>query len=223
MRVLVSVLLLSSAAMARSEDRDVPQFDAVHISSGMHADIAIGPRRPVHIETDDESLARLVLEVEDGELKVHFKEGTWLHGDHQVKLTIQTPALRAVGASGGSIVKAEMTRADKSGVEASGGSEIHVRGVDAGSLGMQASGGSILTVSGSADSLDLQLSGGSQLHGRDLIVRDLEVEGSGGSQADLRASGKIHGGLSGGSQLHARGGARAHVSTTGGSEVNVDD
>jgi hypothetical protein len=223
MRVLLSMLLLSTAAMARSEDRDVPSFDAVHIASGMHATVTIGPRRPVHIEADDESLSRLVTEVEDGELKVHFKEGSWFHGEQHVRLTIQTPSLRAVGASGGSVVKAELTRADRSDLQASGGSEIHARGVDAARLDLQASGGSILTVSGRADEMQLQLSGGSQLHGRGLEVRDLDVQGSGGSEAELTATGKIRGGLSGGSQIHAKGGARTRVSTSGGSQVDVDD
>jgi hypothetical protein len=189
----------------------------------MHADISIGPRKAVHIEADEESLQRLELDVKDGELNVHFKEGSWMHGEHQVRLTIQTPALRSVGASGGSIVNAELTRADSSEVQASGGSEIHVSNVDAGRLSMEASGGSVLTIAGRADELELHLSGGSQLHGRSLEVKDLLVEGSGGSQADLRASGKIRGGLSGGSQLHARGGGRARVSTSGGSQVDVDD
>jgi hypothetical protein len=223
MRVFVSLLLLSTAALARSEDRDVPQFDAVHISSGMRANITIGPRRPVHIEGDDEALSRLELVVEDGELTARFKEGSWMGGEHSVRLTIQTPQLRGVGASGGSIIKAEFSRGDRAEAQASGGSEIHARGVDAARLSAQASGGSIVELSGRADAFDLQLSGGSQLHGRDLSVRDLDVQGSGGSEAELSASGKIHGGLSGGSQLHARGGAHVRVSTSGGSQVDVDD
>lgn len=223
MRLAALALLLSSAAVARTEDRDVPQFDAVHISAGMRARVVIGPHKPVHVEGDDESLQRLELVVRDGELTARYKEGSWLHGERALRLTIQTPALRAVAASGGSIVEAELTRSDQSGVHASGGSEIHLRGVDAGRLSMHGSGGAVLTIEGRADEVELHLSGGSQLHGRDLQVKDLDIEGSGGSQAELKASGRIRGGLSGGSQLHARGGGRANVRTSGGSEVDVDD
>jgi len=222
MRVLMAVLLLSAGALAKSEDRELPQFNAVHVSSGMHATIAIGPKKPVHLEADAETLARIETAVEDGELSVRFKTGA-AHDESEVSIAIQTPELRAVGASGGSVVKAEMTRADRSELHASGGSEIHARGVDAGKLELHGSGGAVLTVAGKADSLELRLSGGSRLHGRDLAVKDLEVQGSGGSQADLRASGKIRGGLSGGSQLHASGGGQAKVSTSGGSEVDVEN
>ena len=71
--------------------------------------------------------------------------------------------------------------------------------------------------------LDLQLSGGSHLRGKDLEVKDIHVQGSGGAQCEVRATGKIRGGLSGGSELHVRGGARARVATSGGSSVEVDD
>ena len=104
-----------------------------------------------------------------------------------------------MGASGGSIVDAAFTKADRSSIQASGGSEIRVRGVDA-----------------------PQLSGGSQLHGRDFSARDAEVQGSGGSQAELKVSGNLKGGLSGGSQLHVAGGASARVATSGGSGVFND-
>ena len=100
---------------------------------------------------------------------------------------------------------------------------MHVRGVDARELEVHGSGGAILEVAGRADLLDLQMSGGTHFKGRDFTARDVEVEGSGGSEADLRASGRIRGGLSGGSELHVKGGARARVATSGGSQVEIDD
>jgi len=222
MRVALVLALVSTAAVARGEDRDVPAFSAVHISAGMKANIDIGPRRPVHIEADEETLRLIETVVEGDTLEVRFKSHAFWHGEHNVRLTIQTPELRGVGASGGSIVRAVFSRGQRSEVEASGGSEITARGVDATELDAQASGGSILTIDGSADRVTVQLSGGSQLHGRDFSARDANVHGSGGSQAELKASGKLRGSLSGGSQLHVTGGASTNVATSGGSEVHTD-
>jgi putative autotransporter adhesin-like protein len=223
-RAAVVLALFSSAALASSQDRDVPAFEEVHIASGIHATIAIGPRKPLHLEGDEAVLAQVETVVEDGALRVGFKRDSWFHGGTRaVKVTIQTPQLRGLGASGGSIVKAELTRSDHHDVQASGGSEVRVRGVDARDLSVQASGGSVLELIGRADTLDLQLSGGSHLYGHDLEVKDVAVQGSGGSQCELRATGKIRGGLSGGSELHVRGGAHARVATSGGSMVDVDN
>jgi hypothetical protein len=222
MRTFLAVALLSSAALAASEDREVPAFDAVHVSSGMHATIVLGPQKPVRIETDREALPLIETVVEDGTLNVRFQRHTSFSGDHEVRVYIQTPQLHAVGASGGSVVKADFSKSDESQIQASGGSEISVRGADANTLSVQASGGSIVRLSGSADALELEMSGGSQLHAKDFSTRDAAVHGSGGSQAELKATGKVRGALSGGSQIHASGGASTRVSTSGGSEVYGD-
>jgi hypothetical protein len=217
------VSLISAAAVARTEDRDVPPFSAVEVEGGIHATVDVGPRRPVRIEADDDVLALLETRVEHGALRIGFKPHSRRRGDHRVSVTIQTPDLRSVGASGGSVVRASFTRADESGINASGGSELRIRGVDATRLSVDGSGGSVLDIQGRADTLDLQMSGGSHLHGRDLSVKDVDLQASGGSEGELRANGRIRGSLSGGSELHVRGGARAKVATSGGSSVAVED
>jgi len=222
MRTFLIAALLSAGAFANSEDRRVPAFAAVSVSSGMRATVEIGPQKPVHIESDAETLALIETTVEDGTLKIGFSPHHWRHGDHSVRITIQTPRLESVAASGGSIVQAAFTRANQSSIQASGGSEITAKDVDAGTLAVEGSGGSVLRVAGSSDAIDLQLSGGSQLHGRDFSTRDASIQGSGGSGAELKVTGKITGSLSGGSQLHAMGGARTRVATSGGSQVSAD-
>ena len=220
--ILAFVALASGAAFAASEDRTVPAFSAVHVSSGMRATVRIGPLQPVHVEASKDVLPLIETVVEDGALKVRFKEHTSIHDDEGVRLTIQTPELHAVGASGGSIVDAAFTRGQRAELHASGGSEIHARGVDAGELEAHASGGAALTVAGCAGRLALHLSGGSQFHGRDFSAKDADVHGSGGAEVELNASGNVEGSLSGGSQLHVKGGAATRIATSGGSEVSSD-
>lgn len=220
----LAIGLLSTGAFAASQDRDVPAFEAVSISAGMHATIEIGPARPVHLEADAQVLPLIETVVEGGELRVRFREDNrWSVGSHDVVVTIQTPKLTSVSGSGGSIIRAAFTRAGKSSIKASGGSEIDARGVDAGQLTAQGSGGSILQVAGRADTLELEMSGGTRFKGRDFAVQDLTVHGSGGSEGRLQATGKVSGGLSGGSQLRVRGKATARVSTSGGSQVELED
>ena len=221
---VAALFLLSTAARARAEDRDVPGFEAVSIESGFHATVEIGARTAVRIEADADVLPLIETRVEDGALHVGFKPHARVHSEHEIRVAIRTPQLRALSASGGSVVRATMTRAPESAIRASGGSEVHVRGVDADRLAAQGSGGSVLDLEGRATTLALQMSGGTRLLGRDLSVRDVVVQASGGSQGELRADGKITGALSGGSEVHVRGGARATaVATSGGSMVEVDE
>jgi len=213
---LAVVSLSSTAALARAEERNVPDFNAVNVASGIRATVEIGPRRPVRVEAEDDVLDLVETRVEDGALHIGFKPHSRWKGESRVTVTIQTPDLRAIGASGGAIVRATFTRADESAIEASGGS-------DTARLSVHGSGGAQLDVQGRADSLDLQISGGTRLHGRDLSVKDVDLQASGGSEGDLRANGRIRGSLSGGSDLHVRGGAKAKVATSGGSSVEIED
>jgi hypothetical protein len=221
--VLAAFSLASTAALARTEDRDVAEFDAVQVAAGIHATVEIGPRRPVRIDADDQVLPLVETRVENGELHIGFKPHTSFHSMQPVTVTIQTPQLRGVGASGGSIVRATFTRANEAEIDASGGSEIRARGVDAGRLLVSGSGGSKLNVQGRADTLRLEMSGGTELHGQDLSVKDAQVHASGGSTGEFRANGNLRGNLSGGSELHVRGQPKTKVATSGGSSVEVED
>jgi len=221
--VLSGIVLSASAVLAAAEDREVPPFESVHVASGIRATVTVGPRKPVHLEADKDVLDAIETRVEDGTLHVGFKPRARVSSPGEVIASIQTPDVHAVAASGGAMVRATFTRWPQCAIAASGGGEVHVRGVDARELAVDGSGGAVLDVSGRADQLDLQLSGGSHLDARQFEARNVHVQGSGGSVAELRASGKVRGGLSGGSEMHVRGGARATVSTSGGSELSVDD
>src|SRR5260221_4173674 len=124
MRTFVLAALLSSAALAKSEDRSVPSFSSVHVSAGMRATIEIGPQKPVHIEADESVLGLIETVVEDGVLNIRFKPHTNWTGDHTVRISIQTPQLHAVSGSGGGVVKAARPPAGK-GARAGGGRRRH--------------------------------------------------------------------------------------------------
>jgi len=53
---LAVVSLSSTAALARAEERNVPDFNAVNVASGIRATVEIGPRRPVRVEAEDDLL-----------------------------------------------------------------------------------------------------------------------------------------------------------------------
>ena len=207
-----------------AQTREVPAFHAVSVESGIHATISIGPQRPLELQGEEKTLALIETTVEDGELRIAFKRHSWTHWvSHEVHVSIQTPELRAVGASGGSDIRAEMTRAPETEIAASGGGEVHVRGIDTDALRISGSGGAVIEVAGRAGHAEIEMSGGTEVKGAALSVRNVRIEGSGGSEAELRADGRISGSLSGGSELHIRGNARSRVATSGGSSVEYDD
>jgi Putative auto-transporter adhesin, head GIN domain len=219
--------LAAAAAEAKSEERDVPPFTAVHTSAGIRAIVVIGPKKPLLVEGSDETVARIETRVEDGHLYIGFKKNSWGNWtNHDPRVTVTAPELRELSASGGARIEGDLAKNPKVEelvVEVSGGGEAALTNLDSKKLDASASGGATLDFTGRAEELRLELSGGAQLHGKGLAVKDLRISGSGGAVAKLSATGEARGSLSGGSVLHLRGGAKSHVKTSGGSEVDSDE
>ncbi|WP_224240514.1 head GIN domain-containing protein [Hyalangium gracile] len=222
--VVVPTLLLSLCAFAeggnREENREVSDFDGVAISHGLEAQVKVGPKS-VRISGDEKRLAQVRTEVVDGKLIVRMEKNSWFGSNSKgVRVTISTPRLTSVEASGGAEVDAEATTADTFTVESSGGGELSVRNVDAKSLKVEASGGGEVTLKGRADTMKVEASGGAEVHGKDLSLRALDVEASGGAQVDANPSESVSADLSGGSTVHvASSPSQRNVSASGGAEV----
>lgn len=238
--------VVKGSGNTRRETRKVDSFDAVAVRAGIHLTVSIGDPL-VEVKADDNVLALVRTEVKDGTLEVGFERQSWTDSFRMisgtVEVTVRTPRLREVDASGGSEAKVDAgtegslrlqssggshITIDKAGarklkIDASGGATVDAAGIDADELDAGGSGGAVLTLSGRAQRAKLRFSGGSTIKARSLAVDELNVGGSGGGEARLRSAESIKGGLSGGSTLHVGGSPRSKVSTSGGSEVVYED
>lgn len=227
--LVVPCVLLSACAfaqtkgngVAREQQRDVGSFEAVHIASGLHATVTRGDTS-VKLSGDENLLALIETEVEDGVLEVRIKRGQRVHsGD--IRVAVATPKLKEVGASGGSTVDAQAGAQSKFSAEASGGSILTVKGVDSDKVEVEASGGSRVTLKGRADTVEAEASGGSVVRADDVEMASLDVEASGGARIEAGPSKRLHGDLSGGSVVRLSSSpAQRDVETSGGSGVELD-
>lgn len=222
----IPALLLSACAFAqpreggtREETREVADFQGVEVGGGLKAQVKVGPKS-VRVSGDAAQVARVRTEVEDGKLVVHLERGAWLNSSSGVRLTISTPQLTSVEASGGAEVDAEATATDTFTAEASGGGEVSVRGMDAKRVKVEASGGAEVELQGRAELLEVEASGGSEVHGEGLTLKELRAEASGGTRVKANPSERLVAEASGGSSVHVDSSpAQREVSTSGGSKV----
>ena len=115
--LVVPTLLLSLCAFAegatREETRDVPDFSGVEVSHGLKAQVTVGPKS-VRISGDEKRVGQVRTEVVDGKLVVRMEKTSWFGSSNSkgVHVTISTPKLTSVEASGGAEVEAEATAAE---------------------------------------------------------------------------------------------------------------
>jgi hypothetical protein len=215
MHTLVSLALVLSA----TAHPPVASFHAVAVSSGFEAVVVRGPSS-VKIEADEAVLKQIDTRVDaQGVLHLGMKPRSFERTGH-VKVTISTPSLDAIEASGGSVIHGAFTPAKKCSIHASGGSTIALTALTCGELELEASGGSHFDAVGQARSIRAEASGGSTLSLRNIAAEKVLIDGSGGSEIRAFASAEIKGELSGGSELYLAGRPKARaVEASGGAEI----
>ncbi|SEU31393.1 head GIN domain-containing protein [Stigmatella erecta] len=211
-------LLLSFSALAEEQTRQTGDFQGISVGGGLKARVTVGPTS-VRLSGDPQALEHVQTEVEDGTLVVRSKRGPW-KGSSRITLTISSPQMTRVEATGGAAVEAEATATPTFTIESSGGSTVSVSGLDSARVEVDASGGTNVTLKGRADLLAAEASGGCQVYGEALSLKALEAEASGGSEVRANPTERVTAEASGGSTVQVDSQpAQRHVSTSGGSKV----
>jgi Putative auto-transporter adhesin, head GIN domain len=212
---------VKGSGVIKEETRTVGDFSSVDIGQAIQATITVGPETSVRIEGDDNILPILKTEVRDGKLETSFENGVSVWTDKPIMMTITTPKLTAIGASGASKVTAIVKPTDSFKVDSSGASHVDVTGVESDKLELGASGASQVTVAGTTKKLAVEMSGASQIHANSVPAESVSVHGSGASQAEVQTNGSIKGDLSGATSVNVTGKPeKKDVSTSGASHVS---
>jgi hypothetical protein len=226
--VLIPAVLLSACAfaqatvgngVAREETREVADFDGVEVSSGLSVQVKVGPKA-VRVSGDENLVALVRTQVADGKLEVGLKENSRIRNSSKVRITISTPQLKSVEASGGAAVEAEAASTESFAASASSGSAIDVLNLDAKQVAVEASSGASVELKGRANALAVEASSGSHVDCEQLSLKSMTVEASSGSKVEANPSERIVAEVSSGSSVQVDSSpAQRVVSSTGGSEV----
>jgi hypothetical protein len=145
-----------------SEEREVGEFEGIHVSGGIDLDLTVDPAAAVSVTVvyDDNLLERIETEVEGTTLVIRSRGSYSVSGPGRL-VEVTTPVLEELAASGGSDVDGSGTL-DMLLIAASGGSDLDLSDLVAGSVSVNASGGSDVTVNVTEEVVG-SASGGSDL------------------------------------------------------------
>jgi hypothetical protein len=145
-----------------SEEREVGEFEGIHVSGGIDLDLTVDPAAAVSVTVvyDDNLLERIETEVEGTTLVIRSRGSYSVSGPGRL-VEVTTPVLEELAASGGSDVNGSGTL-DMLLIAASGGSDLDLSDLVAGSVSVNASGGSDVTVNVTEEVVG-SASGGSDL------------------------------------------------------------
>lgn len=233
--------------VSATEERAVGAFDGVSNEIGLDVRVTLGEVPSVRVTCDENLLADLITEVEDGVLVVHTRQDGWssanllpqvdcvvdvaasaltslsTSGSGDLTVAGEVPqALSDISSSGsGDILVSAPIEVDRLDAGSSGSGLITLGAVDAHQVHLSSSGsGDVAVGEGAAVGLDLDSSGSGDLLARGLLAEEVQVWLSGSGDAEATATVAVRGGLSGSGDLTVWGApAERDVQTSGSGDV----
>lgn len=170
---------IQGSGTAKTETRNVSDFDKVEASGAINVEITIEKDFSVSVEADDNLLANIKTEVSGDTLKI-FSEDR-ISAKTRINVRISMPAIERL--------------------EISGASNGTVANVKSGALELKASGASKIRIDGEAKTLEADASGASSIDAESLRVEDANIEASGASKAIVSATNNLEVDASGASKI----------------------
>ena len=182
------------------QDHRMPDaFDRIQIEGSMDVDVEVGPALAVVLEGDDNLLSYVRTEVQDGNLLVRMKPGSY-RTRHKLRVSITTPELRGVGLSGSG--------------------DVRVTGIAASKFRFDLSGSGDAVLQGATEDLRVRVSGSGDIQARGVDAHEVEVRIEGAGDVDVSASGDLYAEISGSGDVSYEGRPRTEFQVSGSGRVH---
>ncbi len=200
------------------KSRNVGNFSAVSVSSGIDLYLTQGNAVSLEVEADQNIHEYIITEVKNGVLKIYVDGSIRSVKEMNVYLTFRE--IDAITASGGSDVEASGTiNQERLSIDCSGGSDLNMD-LKGDELKLTTSGGSDANITGEARVFHAKSSGGSDLEAMGLKTAECTLESSGGSDAHVYVTEKLKVQASGASDVYYKGDAVVDASVSGSSDLH---
>jgi len=163
-----------------TESRDVSGFRGVEIAGSGRVNISRGASEGLTIEASQETLDRIITEVEDGVLKIYHRKGTWnVRGP--IKISLKYIELSSLNLSGSADVGTDWIVAERFDLAIRGSSDVEVAGFELDELSVTVSGSGDLAVNElSGKTVEVRVSGSGDVTARGAVQNlSVTVRGSG--------------------------------------------
>lgn len=203
----ISFIALHSVAAPvneRNTSRDVKNFDAIKVSTGINLFVKMGNSESLKIEANDDVIDDIKTEVKNGTLHIYMKQkNSWFNWNFNksAKVYVTVKNLKSIEASSGSDVKSENTlEGDELKVQVSSGGDVNLdvyyKNVSVGS-----SSGSDARISGKAKTFIAKASSGSDINARELEAAIGKLSASSGSDISATITDELYANASSGADI----------------------
>ncbi|HVM89149.1 MAG TPA: head GIN domain-containing protein [Puia sp.] len=205
--------------------RKVGSFHAIRVATGIHLYLTQGNEETVAVSADiKESRDRIVTEVVNGVLKIHFDNHDWFWNDRNnrhLRAYVSCKILDELKASSGAYVDVEGSiNSGAIAMDFSSGASFKGN-VTVKDLKVKQGSGAHSTISGTATAMIADASSGSHIDAFDLQTSTCDADASSGGHISINVSKELNASASSGGQIYYSGDASIRsINTSSGGHVS---
>jgi hypothetical protein len=202
----------------------VGAFDRVELAGAYDAIVRTGSAPSVRARGGQNQLDELVVEVKDGELRIHPKEKRGFHWgwskSQKLALTITVPQLRGATLAGAGGIDVDKVQGDRFDGQVAGSGDLRIGSVNVGALklGIAGSGGVTAGV-GKARNAEYEIAGSGGVDAQSIATESLKVSIAGSGDVKAHATRDADVDIMGSGSVQVTGGAKCSVSKAGSGNV----
>jgi hypothetical protein len=178
---------LVGSGVARSESREVGAFTGIVLSIPAVVEIKMGDKESIVVEADDNLVALVETVVEEGKLRIRFKDRFNLSHSRDIKVFVVARRIESLAISGSGDIRAAALKCDKLDANISGSGDIRIGKLECGAVRVAISGSGDCSVGGKADSLEASIAGSGDVVAGTLETRRAAVNIAGSGDAQVWA------------------------------------
>lgn len=186
-----AALRIQGSGVSHTETRAVAGFQ--RIALGVMADVELrqGATEGLTITGDDNIVARVETVVDNGTLRIRWKDRDTQASYTQLRLAISARTVDELTIGGAGRVHAERLQAPAFKATLGGSGEVAIDALEAKTVALTLAGSGRVKVAGHADTLDATLAGGGEVAAAKLAARSARLALQGSGRAVVRASDQL--------------------------------
>lgn len=207
-----------------TQERNIANAEKIKVYGSFDVELVPAATASIKVEADYNLMQFIVTREEDGWLVLKPEENVNLSSSKGIKITVNTPVVRALDVAGSADVRAldKFTKGDKLDVDLSGSGNVRMN-INTPKVSASIAGSGVVEMKGETRSLKIEIGGSGDFKGNELLSEDVDVDIGGSGDANVYADAKLKASIAGSGHVYYKGKASVTSDIVGSGGVERKD
>ena len=210
---------ISGSGNIKTEARAVTGFNGISLSIPAKAEIIQGASEGISIETDDNILPLIETVIEDGKLKIRFKDRNMSVSTKTLRMTINVKSIESLAVAGAGDLQAAKLQVMTLKTSIAGSGDVRIANLDADTLIVSIAGSGDFSAGGKSNTLEAKIAGSGDIKTEKLATNNVKVSIAGSGDARVWAKDTLKISVAGSGDVAYYGDAKVTQSVAGSGSV----